>query len=170
MMTWGIDGEAFLIGDEEQVTWRDFYRPIAEALGFDLDEVPQAEPRYTEARENHFESIRASAPAQALLSLFPFKLRLAAFHALTTFMSPTPDPSLCLSPASPRPQATLEMSLLYRCRYKLPSDKAVRMLSYRPIVSFAEACRRTVAWLDFAGYPVLEAYHYSILGTSGRKR
>src|ERR1700674_1357618 len=39
-----IDGEAFLIGDRETVTWRDLYRPIADALGCDLDKVPSFSP------------------------------------------------------------------------------------------------------------------------------
>jgi hypothetical protein len=30
-------------------------------------------------------------------------------------------------------------------------------LNYQPIVSFSEACRRTVAWMAYAGYPVAEA-------------
>ena len=32
----GADGRAFLIGDEETVTWADLYRPIAKALGFEI--------------------------------------------------------------------------------------------------------------------------------------
>jgi hypothetical protein len=46
------------------------------------------------------------------------------------------------------------MALLQRCRYKLPSAKAARVLGYRPSVAFDEACRRSVGWLEFAGYPV----------------
>jgi len=46
------------------------------------------------------------------------------------------------------------MRLLYRCRYKLPIDKAARLLAYEPRIPFELACRRTVAWLAFAGYPV----------------
>jgi hypothetical protein len=53
--------------------------------------------------------------------------------------------------------ATLEMALLYRCAYKLPFDKAARLLRYEPRVSFELACRRTIAWLAFAGYPVTNA-------------
>ena len=35
-----IDGEAFLLGEEETVTWRDLYRPIVEALGVEIDLIP----------------------------------------------------------------------------------------------------------------------------------
>jgi hypothetical protein len=50
------------------------------------------------------------------------------------------------------------MELLHRCQYKLPHDKAARMLGYAPVVSFEEACRRTIGWLAFAGYPVVGPY------------
>jgi nucleoside-diphosphate-sugar epimerase len=49
----------------------------------------------------------------------------------------------------------LERTLLQTCAWKLPSDKAKRMLGYSPQVSFTEGCRRSVEWLRFAGYPVL---------------
>jgi hypothetical protein len=52
---------------------------------------------------------------------------------------------------------TEERALLHRCRYKLPWHKAETILGYAPEVSFAEGCRRSVAWLAFAGYPVVGA-------------
>ena len=36
----GADGQAYLVGDAETVTWRDLYRPVADALGVDIDRVP----------------------------------------------------------------------------------------------------------------------------------
>jgi 2-alkyl-3-oxoalkanoate reductase len=56
-----------------------------------------------------------------------------------------------------QPTASLEMTLLYQCQYKLPDTKARKMLSYQPVVSFQEATRRTIGWLAFAGYPVIES-------------
>nr|HMN30237.1 NAD-dependent epimerase/dehydratase family protein [Caldilineaceae bacterium] len=38
----GVDGEAMLVGDDEQVTWADLYRPVAETLGFELAQLPEA--------------------------------------------------------------------------------------------------------------------------------
>ena len=40
----GVDGEAFLVGDAERVTWADLYGPIASALGYELSSVPSVEP------------------------------------------------------------------------------------------------------------------------------
>jgi nucleoside-diphosphate-sugar epimerase len=48
------------------------------------------------------------------------------------------------------------MALLHKCSYKLPDKKARKILGYQPVVSFAEASRRTVGWLKFAGFPVFE--------------
>jgi nucleoside-diphosphate-sugar epimerase len=59
---------------------------------------------------------------------------------------------------SPQPIASLEMALLHQCQYKLPDTKARKVLGYQPGVSFAEAGRRTVGWLAFAGYPVIDTY------------
>lgn len=148
------DGHAFLLGDQERVTWADLYRPIAAALGYDLDQLPEAQvPAFTPGWRQRLQAVHQARPTQALLSLFPRPLRQAAFDALTGLMAKPASPWTL--PAPPRPVVTEEMALLYRCQYKVPFDKARERLGYEPIVSFAEGCRRTVAWLEFAGYPVV---------------
>jgi len=149
-----VDGEAFLVGDNETVTWADLYEPIAQALGFDLAHLPGAalpEPEPPTILDR-FDTIRASRPAQLFLSLFPMKLRQAAFTGLTALREPPPSP--WTMPRPQQPVASLEMAMLFQCQYKLPHTKAAQRLGYEPPVSFSEGCRRTVAWLDFAGYPV----------------
>ena len=142
----GIDREAFLLGDEETVTWRDFYRPIAEALGVSVDRIPSL--RY--APRFDWKAWRRSA-----LRLLPKPVGAAARAAYSAARSRWPDqePSHGASRGGPVP--SLERALLHRCRVKLPWDKARERLGYAPIVSFAEGCRRSVAWLDFADYPVV---------------
>jgi nucleoside-diphosphate-sugar epimerase len=49
------------------------------------------------------------------------------------------------------------MSLLQTCDYRFPTTKARRVLGFEPPITFDEACRRTVAWLGFAGYSVAAA-------------
>jgi hypothetical protein len=46
-----------------------------------------------------------------------------------------------------RPFVTPEIAALQRCRWRLPNDKAVRLLGYDPPVTFAEGCRRSLDWL-----------------------
>lgn len=164
----GVDGEAFLVGDDEEITWADFYRPITEALGFNLNQVPHV--TYTPpipTRKERLKALLASPPLQVLWSLFPYKLRKAALVAFYKLrVSPPPRTSPWAFPklqqqSPPQPVATLEMALLHQCQYKLPDTKARKMLGYQPIVSFPKACRRSIGWLAFAGYPVIESEQLS---------
>jgi nucleoside-diphosphate-sugar epimerase len=140
------DGEAFLLGDRELVTWADLYRPIATALGVGgaaksviarspekRTRIENGAPRFNDAAEGIRRAFVAaiSAPQETVLRSSPWAL-----------------------PSPPERVATLEMALLYRCGYKLPFDKAAKILGYEPRVSFELACRRTIAWLAFAGYAV----------------
>ncbi len=154
----GIDRLAFLLGDDETVTWADLYRPVAEALGVRSLILPNVD--YEPPRRNLREWIRsleANRSARAMASLIPKRIRRGLFAAmepvarpgLSTWADPKPI-------HAPRPVATLEMSLLYRCAWKLPDTRARRLLGYRPVVSFAEGCRRTIGWMGFAGFPVQE--------------
>lgn len=151
--TAGVDGHAFLLGDAERVTWEDLYRPIVAALGLTMEEVPRISFHPpTPTWKDRVERLRASAAVQHALARLPNPVRqgLGAFYA--AWYAPPQAGATHAIGASPRP--TLEKALLHQCRYKLPFDKATRMLGYHPLVSFDEGCRRSVAWLAFAGYPV----------------
>jgi nucleoside-diphosphate-sugar epimerase len=155
MKTPGIDKETFLVGDKERVTWAEFYQPFAEALGYDLSDVHRVAPISSVLTwRDRLEAIRICRPVRMILSYLPHRATLALSAALRACIDSPPVSSPWEVPEVPVPQATLEMSLLHQCGYKLPSDKAKKRLGYEPIVSFAEGCRRTIAWLAFVGYPV----------------
>lgn len=163
MKAQGADRQAFLVSDKEQITWADFYRPIAAALGFELSQIPAVtSTEISSSLKERIEIVLASKPSLAFLSLFPNKWRLAARAALEAlFQPPPPSPWTFRTPEKeslPPPVATLEMALLQQCQYKLPDTKARKILGYEPIISFEEACRRSIGWLAFAGYPAIDAY------------
>ena len=161
----GVDGEAFLVGDREKISWADFYRPIAEALGFDISQVPHisyipSSPSWHE----RVKAILASKPLRVLLSLLPYIVWRGVRSAFRSRFVTSP---VIYSPwafpdfhqeSLPQPTPTLEMALLHKCQYKLPYAKAKKILGYEPIISFSEACRRSIAWLAFANYPVVDTY------------
>jgi nucleoside-diphosphate-sugar epimerase len=159
-----VDGEAFLIGDREQITWIDLYRPIAAALSCDLSQVARITSTFATPRQSlRQRAMLAAGPVRSLLERLPVRVRRAGRAALTALLEPEqPSPPspwtlpLHLSKTRPHPVATLEMTMLQHCQYKLPHTKASRLLGYDPPVSFLEACRRTIGWLAFAGYPVKE--------------
>jgi nucleoside-diphosphate-sugar epimerase len=147
------DREAYLLGDEDAPTWRELYAPFARALGGRVEDLPVVP--YRPARWSIAESIdrlRSSRPVQGTLMRLPERLRrgLGAFYAeLSGIGEPAGAPD---APTLPAP--SLEMTLLHGCRYRLPWRKAHEELGYSPVVTLDEACRRTIGWLDFAGYPV----------------
>jgi nucleoside-diphosphate-sugar epimerase len=149
------DGHALLVGDEETLSWADLYTPIAHALGFDLSQVPNVEYVMPgRSWNNVIHRVWTSGAARSMRAIAPKRLRRAIRAALIQETPPrSPWADTTQSPAR-IPQATLEMALLHRCAYKLPHAKAKQLLGYEPIVPFAEACRRTIGWLEFAGYPV----------------
>jgi len=157
----GADGQAFIVGDAEAVTWADLYRPLAAALGIDVRQIPNASaveppPRWID----RLHQFRARPTVKSKLALLPMRLRRTLETALTPPPAASPSPwwhPLARAPA-PGPTVSGEMALLYRCATRLPHAKAAAVLGYRPVVSFEEGCRRTLEWLDFAGFPVDAAY------------
>jgi nucleoside-diphosphate-sugar epimerase len=160
----GVDGEAFFISDAETVTWAEFYAPIVQAFGATLDDVhPVHDPvlpgeSRRERLRNRLQDLVDARPVQRVKPLVPRPL-VTAYKTLVVrpLAGRRPEPDQWTPPAARRPSVVLDMGHLQLNQYKLPNDKAARLLGYAPPVSFAEGMRRSVGWLRFAGYPVVEA-------------
>jgi nucleoside-diphosphate-sugar epimerase len=146
------DGRAYFVGDAETVTWSDLLRPVAEALGYDLDSIVVAAPanpqREFPSREKLLRALRH------LASHFPRPLYRGLQAAYSEWRKPLIQNDSCAAARARNIAVTAELTLLHCCETKLSFAKANRDLGYSPIVSFEEGCRRSVRWLAFAGYPV----------------
>lgn len=147
LKTPSADGQAYLLGDEETYSWADLLRPVAGVLGMSLDDLPQPE---MERRAGLVARLKAIRQLRRAARALPRPLK-AALRAGFREMGAEAGQS---SSGPRRPVASLERSLLHRCTWKLPHDKAARELGYVPIIDFPEAQRRTLGWLEFAGYAV----------------
>jgi nucleoside-diphosphate-sugar epimerase len=138
-------GETFLVSDDEAITWQMLYEPVCRALGKRWDAVADLEPRSPRrtSRERLLE-LKENPAARRVLACAPRPLRNSTRRLTTVGERPNSAP---LSPP-------LEASLLQTCDYRFPTTKARRVLGFEPPVPFDEACRRTVEWLGFAGFPV----------------
>ena len=138
-------GETFLVSDNEAITWRMLYEPVCRALGHPWDAVADLAPRAPRrtSRERLLE-LKDNPAARRVLDRAPQALRNPLRHLTAVAETPHGVPL--------RPP--LETSLLQTCDYRFPTTKAHRVLGFESPVPFDEACRRTVAWLSFAGYPV----------------
>lgn len=143
------DRQPFLVSDQEQVTWADFYRPFADAFGLtlaDITSLPGSALSLT--WRDLAEQLRASQTVQRIMPLFPAQLKRAVKAA---YARPHTPPVQQLREA-PRPTPTAEMFLLQQSRYKAPSVRAQSTLGYHPSISFEEGCRRCLEWLVFCGF------------------
>lgn len=153
MIADNVDGEAFFIGEQELVTWADFYYPIAEALGIDLAQIHcVSAPQFTRSwKKRILEPIWDSTVVQKVLSLLSDPLKQTIKRAIPR-RKKSSTPLSQSSSIKPQLIVTPEMAALQQCQYKLPLEKAEKILSYKPIVSFPEACDRCIDWLASEGY------------------
>jgi nucleoside-diphosphate-sugar epimerase len=153
-----IDGEVFLLGDEEVVRWSDLYRPIAQAFGADFDAVPSLSPaaRRPTATQRYIDPLLASDVTRAIRKAIPRGAKDAVKLALRQIRrgasraeAAAPPVASVRVPAAPTAaDVPAEIADLHRCRWRLPHDKAVRMLGYVPPVSFDEGVQRSIEWLE----------------------
>lgn len=157
-----VDGEAFFISDAETVTWLDFYRPIVSELGLDVEELPVIEdlpvfpnvPIKDRLRE-HVLIKTESRKVQKLKPIVPSFLKKVYKLVIPT----RPSGRVATNPWEPleprKIEVSLEISELQQCNYKLPNTKAEQLLNFVPPVQFEEGMRRSIAWLEFAGFPIV---------------
>ncbi len=147
-------GEAFLVGDAETVTWADLLLPIAAHLGRNATVFHEvATAAITPERESRFAALTLTPAYARLTALVPARAKRLAKALAAAWATPPPPPnpwSFRGAPAA-KSRLTTELTLLQRCRWKLPHAKASRILGYNPPVPFAEGLRRSLAWVDFAG-------------------
>lgn len=141
-------GETFLVADDDAITWRMLYEPVCLALGHSWDAVADFAPRLPRPTAGErLLTLRDDPAARAVLDRVPSALRKPVRRLASHRLSDERPWDAPLRPA-------LETSILQTCGYRFPTAKARRMLGFAPPVAFDEACRRTVAWLGFAGFPV----------------
>jgi nucleoside-diphosphate-sugar epimerase len=142
--------ETFLVADTEAPTWRMLYEPVCRALGQPWDVVADLAPRSPRLSPGErLLRLKDDPAGRVVLDRIPRALRKPMRRLARTQAEESAE-------GRPRRPA-LEMSILQSCDYRFPTIKARRLLGFDPPVPFDEACRRTVAWLAFAGYPVAPA-------------
>lgn len=141
----------YLVGDAEPVTWEPFYRAAALQLDVPWSSVHQLSqlPEFKPSLQDRAGRAAAHPFVQRLLPLVPYGLKRSAKAAIAA-ASPAPRREPWSIPGGPEPRITHEMALLQQCAWKLPHTRAEQNLDYRPVVAFAEALERSLAWWRFA--------------------
>jgi nucleoside-diphosphate-sugar epimerase len=143
---------AYLLGDAETVTWREFLLPIAQHLG--CDETAFADlsiPAVVPEREDRLAALTLTPAYRRVGELIPSRVKRVVKGVVRGWSDRVvPDDGWTLRTSRPLPRLTLEMALLQQCTWKLPHTRAAQRLGYVPRLAFAEGMRRSLAWLDFA--------------------
>jgi 2-alkyl-3-oxoalkanoate reductase len=151
-ITPGIAGEAFLVGDAEAVTWREFLLPIAQHLGFTetaFAALPM--PIFQPEKESRVAAFTLTPAYGKVTGLMSDRVKRLAKGIGRAWPEPPPPPSVWrVRPGVPPPALTQELALLQECLWRLPHAKAVERLGYKPPVAFSVGLKRSLAWLDFA--------------------
>jgi nucleoside-diphosphate-sugar epimerase len=152
-------GEAFFIGDAEEVSWLEFYQTLARILGVDEKAIHHvARPFFPPTRvtlRERFDSILNESRFQNAIRILPRRLKHPLRAAITSFLAggrPTEDLSPWDETPSSAPAISHELCLLQECEGKVSHAKATRILGYEPIVTLAEGWRRTAGWLTYSGF------------------
>jgi len=139
---------AFYVADSTCMTWREFYQPLAQALGFDMSdfrEVPAAGMPTRSLRDRVAWAKQVPA-SRMILPMFSRRLKDAVKAGLERYTAP-PIASGFLLPQAPSPSADYEISQLHTCATRLPMDRAVEVLGYAPPLGAAQGLDRSARWL-----------------------
>jgi 2-alkyl-3-oxoalkanoate reductase len=146
-------GRAYLITDNETITWRDIHSTIRQFLGPAASQVQAiALPKFAAPGwAARIDSLRSSAWAQRLIAHTPARLKNITKGALHGWQPQARETPWKLPP-HPGPRPTPERVSLQQCAWRFPSDLARLHLGYSPPVTFTTGIERTVAWLRWCGH------------------
>jgi nucleoside-diphosphate-sugar epimerase len=141
------------VGDAETVTWRQFFEALGRPLGCDVNRLPRV------SGETFPRSVRSTIDTIQSLPLVN-----ELYHRLKTTVPDGVKSAIKARLEGPYnferrasryvelPSVDRELWHLQRVRHKLPVDKFGRAFSFTPPVTFPEAARKTVAWLQTLGW------------------
>lgn len=138
----------FYVADDTALTWHEFYRPVAQALGFalsDFHDVPAAVPGPSTLRDRVMR-INKGRTSRLILPMFSRRLKDAVKAGLDRYVAPAAASGFVL-PQPPLPSADWEISQLHTCATRLPMDRAVEVLGYAPPLTAAQGLDRSARWL-----------------------
>lgn len=143
-------GQPYWVGDQETVTWVDFQRSLCQELGLDENQVQVLDQLPLPARKGRWlriQSLRAHPLGQAVIRRVPSRLKRISKAILSSWHTPSSVNPWRLPSRETALNPSLELAQLFQCRWKLPHDKAARLLGYQPRVPFQVGVQRTCEWL-----------------------
>jgi nucleoside-diphosphate-sugar epimerase len=155
-----INGEVFLVGDSEVISWKELYGKVAAALGY-ADEIPSVNvPHNSASGISAIDRVKLVPGVQEILDRIPRRAKAVGripFEIVSEVQSGV-GRALNKKPQNHwvrrerlQPKVSEETAELHRCRHHFDYSKARQLLGYIAPVSLEEGIRRSVGWLEFIG-------------------
>ena len=136
----------FHLGDDEHVTWREYYGALAAGLGVEAATIHAVTmDRYRAGRRDALDALRSSAAYTWLKERIPPETRMLLKLRLARGRRQGPEPS------QGRPAVTREMWELQTTRYPLPTDAFRATYGHHNETSLRRGIDASLAWLRFIG-------------------
>jgi nucleoside-diphosphate-sugar epimerase len=174
-----VDGEAFLIGDSETITWAEIHRWVAAALGDCPPPRVLDNPPILAARRPWLDRLRGVPLWKAAMRQVPLPAKERGRVLLGLVKGAVAgvqdarrqrERTDWTLPGDGTELVPLETAMLHRCRHKFPFAKARRMLGYEPVVSVEEGLVRSIRALAFAGHTIDRDFHLKLAKPQNGRR
>lgn len=143
-------GNAFLIGDEEHLTWRKFLLPIADYLGKGEDAFRESELNVFNLKSDGLSAkLMSSEMYNRMAKVVPYRAKRVFKSVVGGWREPYCEETSWKNRHEGKATLSQEMGLLFKCDWTLSSAKAARVLGYAPRFSFENGMRRCISWLRF---------------------
>ena len=136
----------FHLGDDEHVTWREFYAALAAGLGVDAATIHAVAPgSYRSGPRDALDRLRSTPAYTWLKERISVETRTLLKMRLARARRAEPET------LHGRPAVTREMLELQQTRYSLPTDAFRAAYGHHNETSFPSGIAASLAWLRFTG-------------------
>ena len=142
-------------GDAERVTWREFYQALGGSLGCDPDRLPVVRgDRFPWSLGAAIDAVQSLPPVNALYHRLKTHIPDGLKAAIRARLEGAYNFDRHATAYAANVAVNRELWHLQRVRHKLPVAKFGERFQFVPPVSFPEATRRTIAWLEAIGLAI----------------
>jgi nucleoside-diphosphate-sugar epimerase len=138
------------VGDDDEVTWADYYRELAHRLNLRFDKItflPRAE--YSTGLLDHLREFRESKAMSRINALIPVGVRPILENQARRVVGLLRSND---AKTSHGPRITRTLWHLQLTRHRLPTEKFKRTFGAHNLYSFRQAMGKTCQWLRFSGF------------------
>lgn len=146
-------GRAYLVSDDEEVSWRRFYERVGE-LTLPKPSVlhsPQIPWFPGRGWRDRWGDLHAMPLTQRVISKVPSRWKRVIKGIVQSWPEPAGRSPWQRKEMQPELVLDRERICLQQCAWKLPCANAKQMLGYRPEVPFDDGMARTIDWMRWAG-------------------